>query len=179
MRERQLVSVLLITLCLGTSVPTPSAITVTSDYSEPIYWGQTIIIRFTIANSITKPGLVFLPADINNVYVTCSFGSFMYKGAELHVQGGLTQFSLDVPIEITVPWWTEERDYLTVLHFTYYVPQTGWVKDYSFNGPIIQVKGYLIHITGGTVVLVALVAALVYRERKKTKSYLFRRQNRR
>jgi hypothetical protein len=156
----------------------PSAITVTSDYSEPIYWGQTVIIRFTIADSITRPRFFFLPAEIINVYLTCSFGRFEYKGAELHVTGGLTQYSLDVPMEITVPWWTEEREYLTVLHFTYFLPQTGRTRNYSFNGPIIQVRGYLIHITGGTVVLIAIAVVLIYRSRKKSRSYLFGRQNR-
>lgn len=179
MRKSQLVSVLLFTLCLGAVIPTPSAMTVTSDYSEPIYWGQTVIIRFTITDSIPRPGFFFLPADIINVYVTCSFGRFEYKGAELHITGGLTQFSLNVPMEITVPWWTEEREYLTVLHFTYFLPQTGRTINHSFNGPIIQVKGYLIHISGGTVVLIAIVAGLIYREKKKRRSYLFRRQNHR
>ncbi|UCD73388.1 MAG: hypothetical protein JSW01_01740, partial [Candidatus Bathyarchaeota archaeon] len=179
MDRSQFVPVLLVILCLGTIIPMPFALTVTSDYSGPIYWGQTVIVRFTIANSIAKPGLVFLAADISNIYVTCSFGTFEYKGAELRVQSGLTEFSLDVPIEITVPWWTEERDYLTVLYFTYFVPQTGWIKNYSFNGPIIQVRGYLLHITGGTVVLIAVAVALIYRSRKKSRSFLSRRQDRR
>ena len=170
MKRSNLISTLLIVLCASVTVSTSLAITITSDYSGPTNWGETAVLEFTIKNEVSRAGYIFLAAEISNIYAICDFGKFEYEGADLHVDYGSKNYEFNIQIQVEVPWWTEEGTHLTILHFTYTCHKTGWTKDYSFNGPTIQVKGYMMHIVGGAVVAVVIIAGAIYWMRKKAKA---------